>query len=115
MSATPGTRVLGATDLLRAHEIPFLQTGLEALQGQGAAGVGLGPAGPQGSQGVGILDIIVEQVAACPLVQLDDVDVGCFLVLDELVDGGQDGTLFGGAVQLRLSTDFDSLMNETDA
>jgi hypothetical protein len=75
------------TDLLRAHEIPLLETGLDTLQGQGAAGVGLGPAGPQGSEGVGVLDLVVEEVAAGPLVQLDGVDIGCFLVLDKVVDG----------------------------
>ena len=82
---------------------------MEALHSQGAAGVGLGPAGPQGSEGVGVLDIVVEEVATGPLVELDGVKVWRLLIFDEFIDGDQSAALFSSAVKLRLSADFDGL------
>lgn len=82
---------------------------METLHGQGTARVGLDPAGAQRPEAVGVLDVVVEKVAAGPLVQLDTVDVWRLFVLDELINGDQHGALFGGAVQLRLGADLDGL------
>ncbi len=108
-AAKPDAQERRCTHLLRTNEVPVIQAGLETLQRQGSRRVRLGPAGPQGAEGVGVVDLVVEEVAAGPLVQLDGVDVGRLLGLDQLVDGDQHGALFEGAVQLGLGRHLDGL------
>jgi len=94
---------------LGAHEVPVLQTRLETLQSKGAFGICLGPPHPQGSEGVCILDGILKKVLSRPLVELQGVDIWDCLLLDEVIDRVEHGTLLSGAVQLGLGRDLDRL------
>jgi hypothetical protein len=75
----------GETYLLGAHEIPTLETDLETFDSLRGAGVGLGPASPQGSEGVCVIDLMAEEVTASPLIELNGLNVGRLFVLNEFV------------------------------
>ena len=99
----------GATDLLRAHQIPVPQARLQALHGTGALGVRLGPFNPERAQGVGVLDVFAEVITGCPFIELKRVDIGYYLLLGQILNRIEHRALFGWAVQLGLGANLDRL------
>lgn len=97
------------TYLLGAHEIPLLKTGLETLHGQGARGVRLGPSDPQGSQSLGVLNLVTQEVSTGPFVELDGVEIRRLLAIDELINRGKNPAFLGRAVELGLGANLDCL------